>query len=163
MNHIRCLKIPLTQTALFASPWWKAKLGTDHWSKHDRKDCIAIDRVVAVVALSPNRPSIKMSSRVKGDRDVLGGGHNHPPDVGICCAAQQRAANGQPLSRVVKIGSDHKYSIHYHIKYIICQMKKSIKRQQPDFKRFIMPLQNMYVQNLKINDRMIVIIPCLPK
>ena len=36
---------------------------------------------VVVVALFTNRPTINLSSCVKGDRDVLGGGH---PTTGCC-------------------------------------------------------------------------------
>ena len=62
-----------------------------HWSKHDRKDCIAIDRVMVAVIMSycpPNRPAINMSSRVKVDISVLAGEERvagQAPDVEICC------------------------------------------------------------------------------
>ena len=58
------------------SRWLRTQHPMAHWSKHDRKDCIAIDRVMVAVIMSycpPNRPAINMSSRVKVDISVLAG------------------------------------------------------------------------------------------
>ena len=61
-------------TPMSISRWLRTQHPMAHWSKHDRKDCIAIDRVMVAVIMSycpPNRPAINMSSRVKVDISVL--------------------------------------------------------------------------------------------